>query len=208
MFIVLGVCFAGRMLDSSGNEFFLGFTLNFQIDTNSPPQLFVTTTESSPVNFTVNATGFNYSGIATQNSSTQVTLPNSLQVRGTNERNKGIYIKAEGSKNIIIYGLSYRHTSADTFLALPCRHLPIDEYEYYPVTYTQFLQYQSAILIVACEDNMVVNTEQSSTIPLNRFQTYLIRTQSSNDLTGMRIAANKPIAPMNVLRFLLELLWL
>ena len=185
--------YTGSILDSSANEFFLGFSLNSLGDAVITLQLFVTTTESSPIMFTVNATGFSYSGIATRNSSTSVTLPNSLQVRDVSERNKGIYIKAEGDRKITVYGLNYRTATTDAFLALPCKYLPIDEYEYYAVTYplssTDFL---STILIVACEDNTVVNTGQSTFVTLNRLQTYLIR--SAADLTGRRITATKPIA--------------
>ena len=181
-------------MDSSANEFFLGFSLNYVGGEDFILQLFVTTTESSPVRFTVNATGFNYSGIATSNSSTNVILPNSLMVRndGASERDKGIYVKAEGDKKIVVYGLNYQRFTTDAFLALPCNRLPIEEYEYYAVTYsTGSLAQQSAILIVACEDNTIVNIEQSTTITLNRLQTYLVR--SPNDLTG-RTTANKPVA--------------
>ena len=157
-------------------------------------QLLVTTTESNPVRFTVNATGFSYSGIATQNSSTNVTLPSSLQVRNESERNKGIYVKAEEDRKIIVFGLNSLETggSTDIFLALPCNHLPIDEYEYYAVTYpTTHMVLNIAILIVGCEDDTEVNTG-STIITLNRLWTYLIR--SPNDITGMRITSNKPIA--------------
>ena len=187
--------YAGSVLDSSANEFFLGFSKNWEGDDRITLQLFVTTTDSNPVNFVVNATGFSYSGIATQNSSTNVTLPSSLQVTTVSETlgNKGIYVKAEGDRKIVVYGLSYQAFTTDAFLALPCNRLPIDEYEYYAVTYpTSFTQFPSAILIVACEDSTVVNTGQSSSITLNRLQTYLIT--STNDLTGRRITTNKPIA--------------
>ena len=185
---------AGSILDSSANELFLGFSLNY-LGNDITLQLFVTTPESSPVRFTVNATGFSYSGVATQNSSTNVTLPSSLQVRNdsASERNKGIYVKAEGDKKIVVYGLSYHVFTSDAFLALPCSRLPIDEYEYYAVTYTPLSQ--SSILIVACEDNTVVNTGQMTSVTLNQLQTYLI--SSPDDLTGRRITANKPIAFFN-----------
>ena len=160
---------------------------------NSLLQLIVTTTESSPVKFIVNATGFSYSGKATRNPSTNVTLPNSLQVRTVSERNKGIYVKAEGDRKITVYGLNYERSTSDAFLALPCNHLPIDEYEYLILTYSSaYMEHLSGILIVACEDNTVVNNGQSTFVILNRLQTYLIR--NTTDLTGRRITANKPIA--------------
>ena len=189
--MIISFVYAGSILDSSANEFFLGFSLN--LIGRSSLQLFVTTAESSPVKFTVNATGFNYSGIATSNSSTIVTLPNSLQVRDASERSKGIYVKAEGDRKIIVYGLNYEDRTTDAFLALPCNHLPVEEYEYYAVTYpTTHVEYSSSILFVACEDNTVVNTGQSIFVTLHRLQTYLI--SSTADFTGRRITTNKPIA--------------
>ena len=182
---------AGSLLDSSANEFFLGFSLNAD-GAGVTLHLFITTSEPSPVRFTVNVTGFSYSGVATQNSSTNVTLPNSLMVRNDSERNKGIHVKAEGDKKIVVYGLNYRQGSTDAFLALPCNRLPFGEYEYYAVTYVPLLNFESSILIVACEDNTVINTGQLTSITLNRLQTYLIN--STNDLTGRRITANKPIS--------------
>ena len=179
-------------MDSSANEFFLGFSLNSLGDDEITLHLFVTTTESSPVGFTVNTTGFTYSGIASRNSSTNVTLPRSLQVRSDSERDKGIHVKAEGDKKIVVYGLNYREFSTDAFLAFPCNRLPVDEYEYYAVIYDSPGNFQNTILIVACEDDTSVNVGQSTSIILNRLQTYLIR--SIDDLTGRRITANKPIS--------------
>ena len=106
-------------MESSGNEFFLGFSTNAR-ENPVTLQLFVTTSESSPVNFLVNTSGFSYRGVASQNSSTNVTLPSSLQVDSVSDRNKGIYVKAEGDKKIVVYGLSYSQDSSDAFLALPC----------------------------------------------------------------------------------------
>ena len=191
-----GICsliHAGSVLDSSANEFFLGFSLNYR-GNGVTLQLFVTTPESSPVKFTVSAAGFNFSGVAKSSSSTNVTLPASLQVRSVSERDKGIHVKAEGDKKLVVYGLNYEDTTTDAFLALPCNRLPVDEYEYYAVTYPPIpiRQKQSTILIVGCEDNTVVDTGQLTSITLNRLQTYLI--SSIGDLTGTRITANKPIA--------------
>ena len=78
--IIYNYFIAGSIFDSSANEFFLGFSQNSLASGGTALHLFVTTAESSSVRFTVNATGFNYSGIVTQNTSTNVILPNNLQV--------------------------------------------------------------------------------------------------------------------------------
>ena len=153
--------------------------------------LFVTTPETNPVTFTVTANGFNFTGTAFNNSSTEVSIPSTFQVESNSERNKGIYVKAEGESKIIVYGLSYKQGSSDAFLALPCSNLTVEEYEYYAMTYpSRFSGHTSDVLIVGCEGNTLVTTP-SSTITLNRLETYLIQ---SSDSTGMRITSTKPVS--------------
>lgn len=75
---------------------------------------------------------------------------------------------------------------------MPCSRLPIDEYEYYAVTYPSRRWPIYYILIVACEDNTIVTTGASASVTLNQQQTYQI--SSANDLTGIRITTTKPVA--------------
>lgn len=168
------------VLESTANEFYIGFTYTI----SQPPtlQLFVTTPEPTPVNFSVTTlTGFSFNGTATHQSTRTVILPSCLQVQYNTERNKGIYIKAEGNKRIVVYGLNYEQLTSDAFLALPCERSTVDEYEYYALTYHGVSNSPSTILIVACEDNTTITTP-STTITLNRQQTYLIR--EFRDLSG------------------------
>ena len=154
--------------------------------------MFITTPEPTPVVFLVTTlTGFSFNGTATRQSTTNVTLPFSLQVQNSTERNKGIYIKAEGNKRIVVYGLNYRQFTSDAFVALPCERATVDQYEYYALTYHGVTDIPSTILIVACEDNTTVTTPLT-TVTLNRQQTYLIR--EFRDLSGTRVVSTKPIS--------------
>ena len=175
-------------MENAANEFIIGFTVNS--NERSPPSLllFVTTPETNPVTFMVTANGFNFTGTAFNNSSTEVSIPSTFQVKSSSERNKGIYVKAEGESKIIVYGLSYEGPSSDAFLALPCTNLTVEEYEYYAMTYRDTIT--SDVLIVGCEDNTLVTTP-SNTIILNRQETYLIQSLYS---TGMRITSTKPVS--------------
>jgi len=183
---------SGSVLESTANEFYVGFMYTV----NQPPtlQLFVSTPEPNPVNFSVTTQmGFTFNGTATRQSTTNVTLPSTLQVESNTERNKGIYIKAENNKRILVYGLNYLVDSSDAFLALPCDRYAVNQYEYYALTYhgiTGF-SYDSTILIVACEDNTTITTP-SETVELNRQQTYLIR--EFRDLSGTKVISTKPIS--------------
>ena len=177
-------------MENAGNEFFLGFSSNNPRGSRTL-QLFVTTTESSNVNFMVNASGFSFTGVAVHGSSQIVTLPSTLEVVDGSERNKGVFVKAEEDKSIIVYGLSYSAASSDAFLALPCSQLAQDSYEYFAVSFETELASKPAILVVACEDNTEV-TVGSNSFSLDRLKTHL--TESSHDLTGTRITSTKPIS--------------
>ena len=151
----------GALLESSANEFFLGFSSSLNGQTLEL-SIFVTTTESEPVNFAISAVGFSFTGTATSNSSTQIAIPNTFEVQNVIDREKGIRVKAEGDRTIVVYGLSYQEFLSDAFLALPCSSLPVDEYEYFAVTYTVVSNWNALILIVACEDDTLVTTPTES----------------------------------------------
>ena len=172
-------------MDNSANEFYVGFTKNR--GASNTHHLFVTTTETSPVTFTVTATNFSFAGEVSIGSSTvMVDITANLTALSRGQGNKGIYVKAEGEKNIRVYGLNYSPHSADAFLALPCHNLLVDEYEYYAVSYSS----RDTILIVACANNTQVSTPSANFV-LNRQETYLIHL---NDATGYRVTSSNPIA--------------
>ena len=182
-------------MESAANEFFVGFSKNADpsVYESVSLKLFISTPELNPVSFTVVARGFNFSGLATSNSTTKVNLPYKFQVRSNNitERNKGIRIKAEGDNKLSVYGYNTYIATSDAFLALPCNSLALNEYEYYGITYPDGrASFSSDILIVGCENNTIVTTP-SSTIVLNQFETYIL---STSDSTGMRVTSTKPVA--------------
>ena len=137
-------------MENAANEFIIGFSVNYNVSVILPSLLlFVTTPETNPVTFTVTANGFNFTGTAFKNSSTEVSIPSTFQVESNSERNKGIYVKAEGESKIVVYGLSYHMHTSDGFLALPCSNLAVEEYEYYAMTYSGS-NLPSDVLIVGC----------------------------------------------------------
>lgn len=177
------------IVDNSANEFFIAFYRNYRLYTASL-QLFINTPEPYPVSFTVTASGFSYSGTATNSSSITVTLPPTLEVQSSSERDKCIYVKAAGNSRVAVYGSSLQRYTSDSFLALPCLDQSLDEYEYYAMCYYG-TGLPCALLFVACQDNTRITTPYG-TITLNRQQTYLI--ERSHDTTGNRITSTKPIS--------------
>lgn len=185
-------------LETLANEFFLGFTSNARF-AGFPitMQIVVTTPESSPISFSVSAGTDSLNLNVSRDVSTVIRIPESLQVFSVTERDKGIYLKAEGESEINVFGLSYHEFTSDAFLALPCRDLGLSEYVYYGVSYPLVLDSVIAnhpnvmLLVVACEDNTIVTTP-SNTVTLSRLQTYAV--QSIDDLTGTKITTTKPVS--------------
>ena len=181
---------SGNVLESVSSEFFVAFGRNDEA--GSPTlRLFITSIEPDPVPITIETLrGFNFTGIATQNATTTVEIPNTFQVASSSERDKGIRVSA-GDKRIVVYGLNYVSSTSDAFLALPCDRLPVEKYEYYAISYTDGASDRlSHILIVSCEDNTVVQIG-SAVVHLSRMQTYFF--EDTNDITGTKVVSNRPI---------------
>ena len=177
---------SGNILGSASSEFFVAFGRNLRSPTL---RLFITSIEQDPVPITIETLrGFNFTGIATQNETTTVEIPNTFEVVSSSERDKGIRVSA-GDKRIVVYGLNYVGSS-DAFLALPCDRLPVEQYEYYAISYTDGSNRLSHILIVGCEDNTVVQIG-SAVVHLSRMETYFF--EDTNDVTGTKVVSNRPI---------------
>ena len=105
----------------------------------------------------------------------------------TTERNKGIRVSAENQNSLVVHGLNYNiHATVDGFLALPCNHLPVEQYEYYGLSYASIT---GLLSIVGCEDNMHLQIGENST-ELNRMETYF---WESENFSGTRVVSNKPL---------------
>jgi len=121
---------------NEGNEFFVGFIKNRFSRTPAKPKvispiLWITTKEFLPVNFNVfTITGLLASGVAFPGQVTYVNMSLGLVVFDSTEDNqhdskfKGIYIKAEGNRRIVVFGQHEELASNDAYLALPIISLP------------------------------------------------------------------------------------
>ena len=159
--------------------------------------LLITTNEPDPVNFTVETLmGFSFTGVATNTATSRVTLPSDFQVfsNSTTERNKGIRVRAEEGRRIVVYGLNFHQHTSDAFVALPCNRFAVSDYEYYVISFLPLTQgnLPSTYLLVGCEDDTTITTP-SSTLTLNQMETYVMESVS-NDLTGTRIVSDKPLS--------------
>ena len=188
--IMVIMTLSGNVLKSASSEYFVAFGRN-NLDASPTLRLFITSIEPDPVPITIESLrGYTFSAIATQNATTTVEIPNTFQVFSSSDRDKGIRVSA-GDNRIVVYGLNYDRFTSDAFLALPCDRLPVEQYEYYAISYTDGGSDRlSYILIVSCEDNTMVQIG-SAVVQLSRMQTYFF--ESANDITGTKVVSNRPI---------------
>ena len=206
-------------LDTAANEYFVGFFKNYRGQGNMT--LFITTTESVPVPFTISSsTGQIYSGTATNSVAINVTLPSTFAVLNDTVRDGGVWVYAtDASNKLTVHGMNYAPRSTDGFVALPCHDFQIQNFTYYAVS-TYFnrssWELRSQVLLIGCENDIEltitptqtieipsdlvrggnssvpVSSGESYTITLDKLQTFLL--SNTLDLTGSKVVSNKPIA--------------
>lgn len=214
---------------NAGNEFYLGFFQNrnsvYCEAEKYPPVIWVTTSESTPVSFVITIHNKTiYSGMVCPNSVTYINIPLDLIVSESapvtiSERFKGIRVKAEHNKKIIVFGQHEQLGSNDAYAALPIVSLPfVMNLEYILVSVfgdfgTTFRMKDSVGLIIGTEDNTKVTIVPSvsiqhklavfgyfipgfldfNTITIYRYQTLYLQVRGG-DISGTRIITNKPVS--------------
>ena len=220
---------------NEGSEFYLGFFRNRwgraseqeEID----PVLWITTKESTSVNFTVSAIfGQLASDVARPGEITYVNIPIGFVVFDSSDEDdttdslyKGIYIRAEGNRRIVVFGQNEEVATNDAYLALPIISRPAgSSYEYIAasvfgdrgrVTEAK----DSVVLIIGTENDTQIIVEPAPQLPvgiphalaqngrffnhplftntviIQTFQTFYLQVRG-NDISGTRIIANKPVS--------------
>ena len=193
------------------------------------PVLWITTKESTSVKFEVfTIAGLFTSGVATPGKITYINIPIGFVVFDSTKDSehtmfKGIHIKAEDNKRIIVFGQHEEIASNDAYLALPVISLPTGRsYEYIAASIlgdsgTIAQNKDSVVLIIGTENNTEIILEPSvvirhlfapvatgrqfipntpvqfRTVTIQRFQTFYLQVRGG-DISGTRIIANKPIS--------------
>ena len=191
------------------SHYHLGFFYN---DNGGSLSFLLTTTESQPVSYSIEAPSqsYSYSGVVTASNRVIVNLPSGLQTSSYYHWNYGIYLKASSDK-ITVIGQSYNSHTSDTYLALPTVDLKVTEYTYYVMSVYSSSGYNSKVLIVGTEDNTViyitatqspyVYTRYSSrtaysgskySFRIDRLHTMYF--ENNGDLSGTKIVTNKPVS--------------
>ena len=180
--------FSGYVLQNEANEFFVGFGNNPLLPRTST-NLIVSTSSQDTVKFTVDTlSDFTYNGTVSLGSPANVVIPQDFMVTNdsSSQKRKGIHVKTEENNTIAVFGMNQ-----DAYLALPCNHLPVLQYEYYAVTYQSAKppECKPFVLLVGCEDSTTITTAVFK-FTLNRLETYLL----IDAKTGTRVVTDKPVA--------------
>ena len=215
---------------NEGSEFYVGFFKNrFGIISEGekiPPVLWITTKENTQVQFTVTTiNGTYFTGFARPQKITYVRMPLEIIVfdstqPNTAERFKGIYVKTNDGRKIVVFGQHEEAASNDAYLAFPVVTLPAGRSHEYIVAsvYGDSGSAQQAkdsvALIVGTENDTEIIIKPSvtisndlapsrlfipaapdyfNTITIQRFQTFYLQVRGG-DISGTRVIANRPIS--------------
>ena len=203
----------------SGAEFYIGASRNYRGITSSL-WLYITTSSSSPVGYTVEQnTGVITTGNVTNISPAIVSLPTSLAVSDSSysNRDKGIHIYSDSVQSISVLLINHQIFTIGDYLAFPYQEYQINQYQYYAVsTGTQATNGLSEVLLVGNKDNttvtiiptqtitvpqdiqssgspgMTVTAGTPFTVTLHKMQTFLFGAVTA-DISGTSIVSDKPL---------------
>ena len=189
---------------------------------NRHPALIVTTIESTPVYYRIEAPGLNYhfSGVLIPNTQNVVNLPKNLTGKSntfpqasSDRIPKGIYLKTSSDK-VTVVGQSGGYNSLDTFLAVPTKNLCLSEYVYYPFSVAAYVRADASFAIVGTENETTItirvsvnskisfnsttdweslHSGEKRSYVINRLQTVYVSAYLI-DLTGSKVIADKPLS--------------
>ncbi|XP_065903474.1 uncharacterized protein [Dysidea avara] len=199
-------------------NYYFGYFTNYN-NTEQQPSLIITTSESQPVFYSIEAPGIGYytTGSVTSDSEVIINLPTTLITSSHNDQDKGIHLMIS-SDRVTVIGQNVEIYTSDSFLCLPITNLCANEYVHYGVTVPRATIHSAfilnSILVVGTEDNTMMNltvtqpvtiSVSDSTVNLtagiqysfviSRLQTVLIG--SVDDLTGTKLVTDKPVSVLS-----------
>ena len=194
--------------------YYLGFFENY-LPSSGVISVLLMTTETSPVEYSIEIPGLRYynNGTISSDHAVVLNLSRNVETLSIHDQNRGIYVTTSSNK-VTVIGQNLDSSTSDSFLALPIIELA-DTYVYYgvsvPRTSVHSSSYDSSILIVGTENNTILKltTTQSVNIAvgntvtyitagreysfmINRLQTFYAG--SLEDLSGTKIVTNKPVS--------------
>ena len=206
---------------SYGTDFYIGIMRNYREQTEHV-WLYIMTTSSSPVSFTVeNYTNVIITGTVNNTASVNVSIPvNQVTLRSSySNRNKGIHVYTNNEGLISVLVINYQSASIGEYIAYPSQDIAdLNQYQYYAVSTGAIPDYTlSEVLLIGVKNNTIVTIipTQTITVPeniqnpsspnvtitagtsfsitLHRMQTFLFGALAV-DISGTSIVSNKPLS--------------
>ena len=196
------------------NQYYLGFFTNHP-SLDSTVSIILTTTETQPVQYSIEAPGisFYHNGNVSADDEVILYLPSSIEVSSIYHQDKGIYLTTS-SDSVTVIGQNQYSATTESFFALPVMEID-GVYIYYGVSVQRTVVHSdsvhSTILIVGTANNTVmkltvtqyvnigVDNTTAYLIPdreysfvINRLQTIYI--ESREDLSGTKIVTDKSVS--------------
>ena len=146
----------------------------------------------------------------------QIRTPNvDFRVTNGSQRNKAVYIKAEGDRKVSVYGFNNEQVSSDAFQVYPCHEYAVSDMYMYMVMSERGHKTEprrSKLLMIGCDKataNVVIYPATTTILPgatqqtlrgmsgefnIAGHDTYLVSTISGLDPTGTIIQSTQPLA--------------
>ena len=219
--LYIGILTCALAQSSYGTDFYIGAMRNFREQTQHV-WLYIMTTSSSPVSFTVeNYTNVIITGTVNHKSSVNVSIPVSQVTLDSSysNRNKGIHVYTNNGGLISVLVINYQSATIGEYVAYPSQDIAnLNQYQYYAVSTRSIVDYTlSEVLLIGVKNNTIVTIipTQNVTVPeniqnpsspnvtitagtpfsitLHRMQTFLFGALAV-DISGTSIVSNKPLS--------------
>ena len=219
--LYIGILTCALAQSSYGTDFYIGAMRNY-LEVTEKLWLYIMTTSSSPVSFTVeNYTNVIVTGTVTNTGSVNVSIPVSqVTLRSSySNRNKGIHVYTNNGGLISVLVINYQDATIGEYVAYPSQDIAdLNQYQYYAVSIGAIPDYTlSGVLLIGVKNNTIVTIipTHNITVPeniqnpnspnvtitagtpfsitLHRMQTFLFGALAV-DITGTSIVSNKPLS--------------
>ena len=219
--LYIGILACALAQSSYGTDFYIGIMRNFREQTEYV-WLYIMTTSSSPVSFTVeNYINVIITGTVNNTASVNVSIPVSQVTLDSSysNRNKGIHVYTNNGGLISVLVINYQRATIGEYIAYPSQDIAdLNQYQYYAVSIGAMPDYTlSEVLLIGVKNNTIVTIipTQTITVPeniqnpsspnvtitagtpfsitLHRMQTFLFGALAV-DISGTSIVSNKPLS--------------
>jgi len=185
--------FAQGVTPTKGKDFWLGFMKNYETEVGESLDLFIVSDVATTGTVTVPGQAWTQAFNVVPNTTTTVTIPNSVAEMYTNQLVEGRGVHVETQDTVAVFAISFNPYTADGTKILPTPTLSTN---YMVASYPGLTPWDSELLVVATEDGTEIEIIPSVataggnaagvpfTVALDQGQSYQVFSGPGLDLTG------------------------